>query len=195
MSAIPAAYALAKSTRENLARRFGRLRQDLDRRNCTIHLTGFLSILDCRRCSINMSLESCIRLLKSGRLLNRHESIALNTGLTGKQLEDAVRKSIPAWGKQRQVFERLLKFGQNTHYTAMNLGGAGATRYGICCVIFDINQLGDYLTCFGGDSLRAAFNSNGKRLLNKAEILSWFTVETDLSSMAALKHHEYIARQ
>src|SRR5689334_11469795 len=69
---------------------------------------------------------------------------------------------------------RAFRLRCGTHYAAFNLGGAGAHRYGRCCVVFDLRYWAPFHTCYAGDSIRACFQVDKSPALSEEEILAGF---------------------
>ncbi len=184
----PRAYSLALKQRSSLQGRYKADEAELHKLGCHGRLTGFLALVAKHTASTNMSVANCVRFLESGRWLNIYEATAAETGKTGRALIDEVRERIPKWFSPRRDFEQLLRFRQDTHYAAVNLGGPGATRYGDCCVVFDVAKTPPMATCFGGDSLRTTFDASGKRILANADVLSLLAPHDDLSLLAVVRH-------
>jgi len=184
---IPAAYTLAKTKRGHLLAIFKKLELGFRRQGRNAQLLEFVGFVQKGEVSINMSVASCMRFLEQGEWLNVFEATKKETGATGKLLEGKIRKRLRAWYLRRRAIERLLKFQRDTHYAALNLGGPGATRYGICCVMFDIETDHRYATALAGDSLRSVFDSSGRRVLSNDETLALFAIREDATRLAAVR--------
>lgn len=189
----PPAYKLAAARRRNFRKSYSELQTRLKHDGCGAQLIEFVSFVKSGQASINMSVASCVRFLETGVWLNVFEAIRKETGATGKLLEAKVRRRLRYWYVRRRAIERLLCFQRDTHYSALNLGGPGASRYGPCCVLLRTTHEHKFATAFAGDSLRALFDASGKRVLNDDEGLSLFSVRDDASRLAAIRCRHEIA--
>jgi hypothetical protein len=142
-----------------------------------------------------MSLASLVRLLEEGTHLSRYEATAKLTGKLGEELEREVEGQIPEWYAKRKMVESTLRFGHDAHYAALNVGGKGAARHGVCCVVLDPAYWLPRSTCFGGDSLLSCFSKEGRQVLDESEILSRFSVGEDYDKMAVVTHHAVLRAQ
>ncbi|MFY9825106.1 MAG: hypothetical protein WAM82_27255 [Thermoanaerobaculia bacterium] len=191
---VPAAYTRALALGPGIEGRFetacGRLRSA----SCNGALRSFRSILARGKAAINMPLPKLVRFVEEGSYLNIYELVARETGLAGEELERAVSERLKDFGPLRLKLDRLFCFELETHYASFNLGGAGARRYGSCCVIFDLAHWAPYHTCFAGDSIRACCNSGREPLLTDEEILSSFGTGADLDRLAAIRYERFLER-
>jgi hypothetical protein len=185
-------YQLAHSMRGQLLRRFQIIEQQLSRDGYKNILNAFQACILGGTACINMSIPTLNRFLKTGRWLNIYEAVYKETGKTGDSLEKEVSRRIPNWYKQRRTIDNLLRFRRDTHYASLNIGGPGAHRYGVCCVIFDLSHWAPYHTCFGGDSIRACFDAQGSQVLMDHTILENFGIGQDVYQVAVIKHQEYL---
>ena len=183
---IPRAYALSKRGQAALVAKLHRLEYELSLSHASHRLVGFLQIINSGFASINMSLANCVRFVETGQWLNIYEAEAVRTGKSGAALFRHVQRKIPKWFNRRRTIERLLRFRLDTHYASLNVGGAGPTRYGVCCVELDPKLCEPYCTCFSGDTLRAVFDEYGTRILGDDEILEKFAAHGDIAALAAI---------
>lgn len=189
---VPPAYDLALSLRRALRLRYDAVEQAI---SCTGRkglLVAFKAAIQKGSASINMTLPDCTRFLRTGVWLNIYEVAANETGKTGEDLEREVASRISKWYAQRRRINELFNFGVDTHYAALNLGGAGAQHYGTCCVVFDLDRWKPFFTCFGGDTIRACFDSTGAQVQDDREILQKFAVGDDRVAVSVVRYLDYL---
>lgn len=182
----PAPYERALSGRGRLWSRFEescKRLKNCDRGNA---LRGFRAILSRGRAAINMPIPKLVRFLEEGGYLNVYEFVARETGLAGEDLDQAVEARLRELGPLRRRIDRLFDFQPDTHYAALNLGGAGASRYGRCCVVFDLRHWAPFHTCYAGDSIRSCFQADQGPALSEEEILASFAAGEDLDRLAVV---------
>jgi hypothetical protein len=189
------AREIARAGRPGLLSRYEALVEALGTGGCAGSLRSFLALLGQRTAAVNMTLPRLVSFLEDGHYLNVYEFIARGTGLDGDELEEAVRRHLRDLGDRRLKIDRLFGFGSESHYASLNLGGAGATRYGSACVIFDLSNWEDAHTCFDGDSIRACFTRTGDQALADEQILERFALGEDAEQLAALRHRELLERE
>lgn len=185
-------YRLALSKREQLLSRFLTVEQQLSLDGCENILDSFRACISEGMASINMSIPSLNRFLTTGRWLNIYEAVRKETRKTGDSLEKEVKRRIPHWYRQRRTVDKLLRFRRDTHYASLNLGGAGSHQYGVCSVILDLSHWAPYHTCFGGDSIRACFDAQGRQVLADEAVLEKFGVGDDIYQVAVIRHQQLL---
>lgn len=186
MTTRPAAYERALSGRDHLRSRFEESCERLDKCGRGNTLRSFRAILSRGRAAVNMPIPKLVRFLEEGGYLNIYEFVARETGLTGDDLDKAVEARLRDLGPLRRRLDRLFHFQSDTHYAALNLGGAGALRYGRCCVVFDLRHWAPFHTCYAGDSIRSCFLPDRSPALSEAEILARFATGEDLDRLAVV---------
>lgn len=186
MTARPAPYERALSRQELLRSRFEESCDRLKRSGRGNALLSFRAILSRGRAAINMPIPKLVRFLDEGGYLNVYELVARETGLTGEALNEAVEARLRELGPLRRQIDQLFQFQPDTHYAALNLGGAGALRYGRCCVVFDLRHWAPFHTCYAGDSIRSCFQADKSPALSEEEILARFAVGEDLDRLATV---------
>ncbi len=191
---FPSAYERALAGRAGIQDRFEAARERIKSASCNGALRSFRSILARGKAAINMPIPKVVRFIEEGSYLNIYEFIARETGLSGEDLELAILERLKELGPLRMKLDRLFCFQHDTHYASFNLGGAGARRYGSCCVIFDLRHWAPFQTCFAGDSIRACCNSGKEPLLADEEILASFGTGEDLDRLAVIRHERFLER-
>lgn len=186
MTPRPTSYDRAFAGRDGLWARFEESRERLKRSGRANALRSFRAILSRGRAAINMPVPKLVRFLEEGKYLSLYEFVARETGLSGEDLENALQDRLREFGPPRQTIDRLFRFQPDTHYASFNLGGAGARRYGRCCVVFDLRHWAPFHTCYAGDSIRACFQANKTAALSEAEILAGFAVGEDFDRLATI---------
>jgi len=151
-------------------------------------LRSFRAVLERRRVAINMKIPKLARFLEEGRYLNVYELTAKKTGATGAELAAAVELQLTSFSNQRLAIDRLFSFGTDAHYAALNLGGAGLTRYGDACVVFRPGAWSACSTCFAGDSIRLCFSAAGNLAASEAMVLGDFAPGEDAVALAVVAH-------
>lgn len=189
---VPRAYYLALKNRPHLQNRFEEVSTRLSSAGFKSQLHTFVACLREGKAAINMSIPRCNHFLKSGQWLNIYEVVAKETGKTGIELLLEVKNRIPHWYSQRRKLDELFGFRRDTHFASLNIGGGGAQRYGVCCVIFDLSHWEPYYTCYGGDSIRACFDADGNKILSDTDILKYFAPGIDVHSVAVIRHEDYL---
>jgi hypothetical protein len=195
---IPA-YKLALSKQAELYLRAGEAKDRIAEAGSTSIVHSAEKMIDWRVApAINMGIAQCVRMLEHGAWLNIYELTRLQTGYSGKQLSEEIRKRLSNgsidWYERRRAIEELFEFSDNVHYAALHVGGAGASRYGDCCVVVDRYNWHNWATCFGGDSLRTCFDVAGNRMLPDSEALELFAVGADWWPLMLVKHESYFDR-
>ncbi len=192
MAAKPKPYTLALRMRSSLANRYKSFAASLAGDGVKSRLQTFESMLKDGRPAINMTLNGCIRFLESGSWLNIYEKIAIKVNAKkGPKFNRELRRALGEWYEQRIDFERLLKLRRDTHYSALNLGGAGPD-YGECCVRFGSSVPLKFSTIFAGDPLRVAYDADGRRVLSSDEILARFAIYRDRAALAAVANENFL---
>jgi hypothetical protein len=186
MTTRPAAYERALAGRDGLRTRFEESCERLKRNGRGNALRSFRAILSRGRAAINMPIPKLVRFLEEGGYLSVYEFVARETGLAGDDLDRAVEERLRELGPLRREIDQLFRFQSDTHYASLNLGGAGARRYGRCCVVFDLRHWAPFHTCYAGDSLRACFQADKRPALSEDEILAGFAVGEDLDRLATI---------
>lgn len=186
MTTPPAAYKQALSGRDRLRNRFEESRERLKKCGRGNTLQSFRAILSRGRAAINMPIPKLVRFLEEGGYLNVYEFVARETGLMGDDLDKAVEARLRELGPLRRRIDRLFQFQPDTHYAALNLGGAGALRYGRCCVVLDLRHWAPFHTCYAGDSIRSCFRADKEPVLSEEEVLARFAIGEDLDRLAVV---------
>jgi hypothetical protein len=189
------AYRVACGRRNDLVAEFQAFQEEMESLGKSGALRSFEAIFARATAAINMKIPVLVRFLKTGLWLNIYEFTAWTTGLKGQDLLDEVARRLGLLAGARTKLDTLFRFRRDTHYASLNLGGAGARRYGTCCVVFDLHHWSPFVTCFCGDSIRACFSERGDQVLEDDEILRLFSVEEDAPKLAALRHSEYLGKQ
>jgi hypothetical protein len=187
MSTLPTAYTRAAAGRHALLSRFETCRERLKRNGRSKALRSFQAILARGTAAINMPIPKLVRFIEGGEYLSIYEFVAKETGLTGEDLERAVSDRLREFGPVRLKLDRLFGFQHDSHYASLNLGGAGARRYGCCCVVFDLRHWAPFHTCYAGDSVRACCHEDKTPALTDEEILAEFAIGEDLERLATVR--------
>lgn len=195
MTLIHEACERAMSVRPGLLARFDGICEGLRARERGSALRSFWTVLARGRAAINMPVSKLVQFLKEGGYLNIYELTARNENLSGEALEQAVLAKLRELGPLRLKLDRLFRFQLDTHYASFNLGGAGARRYGCCCVIFDLEHWSPLHTCYGGDSIRACCRSDKTLALSDDEILEAFALGEDLHRVATIRWRRFLEKQ
>jgi hypothetical protein len=186
MTQTPAPYRRALAGRDRLRNRFEKSCEQLKHCGRGSALRSFRAILSRGRAAINMPIPKLVRFLEEGGYLNIYELVARETGLTGEDLDNAVEARLRDLGPLRRRIDRLFHFQPDTHYAALNLGGAGALRYGRCCVVFDLRHWAPFHTCYAGDSIRSCFLADRRPAFPEEEVLARFGIGEDLDRIATV---------
>jgi hypothetical protein len=145
--------------------------------------------------AINMSIAGCVRFLETGQWLNIHEVVARELGHSREpEYSEALQEKLGEWYAPRNDLETLLRFRRDTHYAAVNIGGAGPD-YGDCCVRLagDLNL--EVATTFAGDPLRVAFSDTGVRVMSDARVLRRFAPFDDRAELASVHNFDVIEHE
>lgn len=191
----PAAYEKAATGRQNLLSRFDECCSRLKQNGRNGTLRSFQSVMARGVAAINMSVARTASFIKDGGYLNIYEFVGQQTGLTGKRLERTVSTRLKELGPLRLKLDQLFHFQHDTHYASFNLGGAGARRYGFCCVTFDLRHWEPHHTCFAGDSIRACSGADKQAVLSDEEILVRFAIGEDLVRLATVRWESFLDGQ
>jgi hypothetical protein len=190
---VPPAYALALQAKEDLDGLFKEVETSCGAANRHAVLKSFLDLVDHSGVAINMTIPICVALLETGNYYNVYEWLSESQRISGVDLENAVREKLSEWYEPRKTIERILRIDQRTHYAAANMGGAGVTRYGDCCVVLNGAHITATATCFAGDSIRAVFSPALERILTDDEVLSRFAAHDDRGKLAAVRHGQLLS--
>lgn len=186
----PGAYSLAERLKPDLIRRFAELELEFKANGHSNLLETFQALIRKGQPAINMNLTECIRFLTSGRWLNIYEAIQRDTNKTGDALEQAVKERIPKSYAIRSKINTLLQFRHDTHFASLNVGGAGATNYGVCCVIFDLKRW-RYSTCFDANFMQH-LEDDAEQSVNDKNVLRGLGTIEDIDKLATLKYADAI---
>jgi hypothetical protein len=193
MTTRSTAYERALAGQDGLRERFEKSRERLERSGRGNAQRSFRAILSRGRAAINMPIPKLVRFLEEGGYLNVYEFVARETGLAGEDLAREVRARLQGFGPLRRRIDETFQFQPDTHYAALNLGGAGARRYGRCCVVFDLRHWAPFHTCYAGDSIRACFQADKTPALSEEEILAGLAVGGDLDRLATIHWETFLA--
>jgi hypothetical protein len=182
----PPAYERALSGRDGLRDRFDESCERLKSSGRGNALRSFRAVLSRGRAAINMPISKLVRFLEEGGYLSIYEFVARDMGLTGEDLRREVQARLRDFGPLRRQIDETFQFQPDTHYAAFNLGGAGARRYGRCCVVLDLRHWAPFHTCYAGDSIRACFQADKSPALSEQEILAGFAIGEDLDRLATI---------
>jgi len=107
------------------------------------------------RISINMRQGVLLSFLVSGRHQNIYEWAAARSARSTKAAPDIMREQLGPYYERRTVFDGFFARGDELRYGALNIGGAGATRYGsYCSVVKDATARALEVAYLRADSLR-----------------------------------------
>ena len=195
MTMLPAAYEQAVSGRSGVLTRFEKCCEHLKEKGQSGVLRSFWAVLARGRAAINMPVPKLVSFLKEGGYLNIYELTARNEKISGEALERAVLAKLQDLGPLRLKLDQLFHFQLDAHYASFNLGGAGARRYGRCCVIFDLEHWSPFYTCYGGDSIRSCCRADKTLALSDEEILEAFALGEDLHRIATIRWRRFLEEQ
>lgn len=181
--------------RQILLSRFGECCGRLKRTGRSGTLRSFQAVLARGNAGINMSVARAASFIEDGGYLNVYEFVGRETGLTGNRLERAVAKRLKELGPLRLKLDQLFHFQHDSHYASFNLGGAGARRYGFCCVTFDLRHWEPHHTCFAGDSIRTCSGADKQAVLSDGEILARYATGEDLVRLATVRWESFLENQ
>lgn len=107
------------------------------------------------RISINMRLGVLLSFLVSSKHQNIYEWAAARAACSTMSAEQIIREQLGAYYERRTVFDGFFVDGGKMRYGALNIGGAGASRYGSwCSVIKDVATRTFPVAYLRGDSLK-----------------------------------------
>lgn len=183
-NAKPRAYRLALDQRPGLIAALETLKSNLSGDGASARLETFNTIIRGGLPAINMSVAGCVRFLETGRWLNIHEVVARELGHSREpEYSEALQEKLGEWHSPRVDLETLLRFRRDTHYAAVNIGGAGPD-YGHCCIRLGGDLSLEIATTFSGDPLRVAFNDVGTRVMSDERVLERFATYDDRAELA-----------
>lgn len=84
--------------------------------------------------SINMKPRKLVTFLLHGRYLTVREIAAQLAAVSGRSAEEELRLMQGSYYERRVLFEESFEDGERFLYGALNIGGAGASEYGVFCV-------------------------------------------------------------
>ena len=154
-------FRMADDNSDSLKERYGSLRETYENQGNPDILDNFAtSVKDEWAISINMRESGVNGFLESGEYKNVHEL---------KRDEDERKKHLKNWYELRMAFDYTFQNGEKFKYSALNVGGLGADKFGDYCVLFGRENIEAYSTLafIKEDSLRyvdANHNVDIKRL-------------------------------
>ena len=142
------------------------------------------------RLSVNCKPTPLLKTLEEGVYLNRYE-IARRKGVEeGTEREAVLRETLGDYYERRTAFDRYWEAGESFLYGALNIGNAGASRYGEYCLVWKedlpLNYQKGYLE---GDSLRC-FVPPDTCVVDEAAIREKCACHATKQYLALQKHRE-----
>jgi hypothetical protein len=157
-------FDMADENSDSLKARYSSLRDKYEAQGNLGTLDEFAKLVrDEWTVSINMDLLAIYDFLVSGRCKNAHEVKEEFAEELGKYdtlkippVEEALKGHLKSYYKPRTVFDRAAENGEKFKYSALNIGGLGAYKYGEFCVVLERGQVEKYssLAFIREDSLR-----------------------------------------
>ena len=157
-------FDMADDNSDSLRTRYNSLRSKYETQGNLGILDEFAKLVrDEWTVSINMDLLAIYDFLESGRCKNAHEvkkelaeELEEHGTLEVPPLEEALKGHFKSYYKPRTVFDRTAENGEKFKYSALNIGGLGAYKYGEFCVVLERRQVEKYpsLAFIKEDSLR-----------------------------------------
>jgi hypothetical protein len=149
-------FALAASNLVALARRYDDLQGVLSGGDLAGWEQFGAAVAQTGHVSINMRTTGLLRFIDSGRHMNVYEVAAEVSSKTGRPVDEILQKHLGKYYEKRVSFDTHFVDGQLFRYGALNIGCAGATRYGEFCLVLNttyVDQLAK-LAYLKSDSLR-----------------------------------------
>ena len=121
---------IAKANRKNLERQYQKITSEAETGSYLNRLNEFASyIKTAKRVSINLSSQSLLKFLQTGKYLNIHELIERGTRKRQAVFYYQRRCSIEeALGYTEEIRKQI-------YYGALNTGNLGAINFGLCCLV------------------------------------------------------------
>lgn len=143
------------------------------------------------RVAINMRPWIAADFVHNNRYQNMYATVAEEAELSGRSPNELLRERLGTFFETRTTFDSSFDRGARFQYGALNIGGAGATRYGIFCVVLnrDFSEDCELVVYLKTDSLSGYMAAGGT--LEEAALGRDIAPDTHRQQLAALKHaHE-----
>ena len=160
-------------------------------------LAEFLNVVSANgRVSVNMRPWITADLLQRGKYSNRYEEVDEAAGFSGRPSNELLRERLGIYFKRRTTFDSMFDEGREFKYGALNIGGAGAPRYGTFCVVLkqSFPEGDDRVAYVKNDSLNGYTDEDG--IFDRVSFQNDLACHSHRQYLAALKHaHELEIRR
>jgi hypothetical protein len=148
-------FVVAQNNGPDLAVRLGAVTGALPDRD-RLPLERFAErVRDGGRISINMRQSVLLSFLVSSKHQNMYEWVAARATRSTKSPQEILREQLGGFYERRTTFDQFFVDGDKLRYGALNIGGAGASRYGTyCSVVKDLATQTFQVAYLRGDSLK-----------------------------------------
>ena len=151
-------FELAVENSETLYTEYQELAHQSGTGNLSAVLKGFVErVKSAARLSFNMRQSTINGMMSSGKHKNMHELAAEERAKDPtKDREQILRERLKSYYEARMVFDHTFDDGEQFRYSALNIGGLGATHFGEYCVVLkqEFLETCSYLAFIRGDSLK-----------------------------------------
>lgn len=143
------------------------------------------------RVSMNMRPWTLSSLLSTGKHQNMYQWAEEQAGFSGRPLDEILREKLGPYYERRIAFDSAFDDGRLFRYGALNIGGAGATKYGKFCAVLasDFAAGGEDVAYLKFDSLNTYVRAKAE--VDEAAISGDVASHASRDKLTALKHvHE-----
>jgi hypothetical protein len=140
------------------------------------------------RISINMRPRIAADFVRSDSYLNMYEAAQEAEELSNRSKDEILRERLGGYYIRRTTFDASFNEGKSFKYGALNIGGIGAPRYGLFCVVLnnDFSKDNAKIAYIKKDSLNHYTSDDG--VINEGLFLRDLAVESNRQNLAAIKH-------
>ncbi len=152
------------------------------------------SVLHDGNLSINMRVFVAENFMSGSPYENIYEFCDRMSRLSGRDAADIIKERLGPYCERRLKFDASRPEFKLVYYAALNIGGAGATKYGEICVVLGrcLEADGRRAAYLRGDSLNDYFDAAAGA--DMPRLLTDICAETDRAYLAVIKHAGEIPR-
>jgi len=142
--------------------------------------------------SMNMHPWVLRDVLANGKHLNIYEWAEEQANLSGRSVDEILKEKLGRYYPRRCGFADLLDDGEKFRYGCLNIGGAGAPKYGVFCVVLksQFSGIGKSVAYLVGDSLNEYTDSSGN--VDRPRLESEAAPHSSRHHLAGMKHMDQV---
>lgn len=140
------------------------------------------------RVAVNMRPWIAADFVQTDRYHNMYSAVAEASELSGRDPIELLREQLGTYFEKRTAFDSTFKRGKQFHYGALNIGGAGATLFGVFCFVMkaDFHENTELIVYVKTDSLNGYTAADGT--VNQSALLQHLAPHSHRQQLAGLKH-------